>query len=101
MSSAGPLTDPDALRKNVSGTVFGFPPVSSTWEAKFVICATTRHGAVTGASRSRLVTATVSALAGARSVAGRAARRRGGRGADVSILATASAVPAHQASEVR
>ena len=28
-----PLTDPDALRKKVSGTVFGLPPVSSTWEA--------------------------------------------------------------------
>src|ERR1700758_4407214 len=101
MSSAGPLTDPDALRKNVSGTVFGFPPVSSTWEAKFVICATTRHGAVTGASRSRLGPATVSALAGARSMAGRSASSCAVVDADVLILATASAVPAHQASEVR
>jgi hypothetical protein len=36
------------LRKNVSGTVSGFIPESRTWETKLVICATTRHGAVTG-----------------------------------------------------
>ncbi len=65
MSPTGPVIDPDALRKKVSGTFFGFPPVSSTWDAKFVIWATTRHGAVTGDSSSRLLTDTVSVLAAA------------------------------------
>ena len=76
-------------------------PVSSTWEAKLVICATTRHGAVTGASRSKLFTATVSVLAAARSIAARSASSCAVVVAAVSTLATASAVPAHQASEVR
>ena len=101
MSSTGPAIDPDALRKNVSGTFFGSPPVSFTWDAKLVICATTRHGAVTGASRSKLFTATVSVLAAARSIAARSASSCAVVVAAVSILATASAVPAHQASEVR
>ena len=101
MSSTGPVIDPDALRKNVSGTFFGSPPVSSTWDAKLVICATTRHGAVTGDSSSRLLTGTVSVLAAARSIAGRSANSCAVVVASVSTLATASELPAHQASAVR
>ena len=73
MSSTGPLIDPDALRKNVSGIVFGFHPASSTWEAKLVICATTRHGAVTGDSSSRLLDRHGLGARGGRSIAARSA----------------------------
>ena len=48
MSSKGPVIEPEDLRKNVSGIVFGSMPASLTCDTKFVICATTRHGAVTG-----------------------------------------------------
>src|ERR1700753_35914 len=54
MSPAGPVIDPDALRKNVSGIVLGSMPASLTCEAKLVICATTRQGAVTGEISVRL-----------------------------------------------
>src|SRR5208283_125912 len=101
MSSTGPAIDPDALRKNVSGTFFGSPPVSLTWDAKLVICATTRHGAVTGDSSSRLLTGTVSVLATARLIDGRSASSCAVVVASVSILATASGLPAHQPSAVR
>ena len=73
MSSNGPLMDADALRKNVSGMLFGSMPASVTCEAKFVICATTRHGAVTGETSSRLSTGTVSVLCAAASIAARSA----------------------------
>src|ERR1700693_2753111 len=93
--------DPDALRKNVSGTVVGFMPASLTCEAKLVIWATTRHGAVTGERSSRVLGATVSVLAAAPSIA-RPSRTRGAGGVrGVSPLATSSGVPAHQASWVR
>ena len=55
MSSNGPLMEPEALRKNVSGMVFGSIPASLTCEAKLVICATTRHGAVTGETQFEAV----------------------------------------------
>ncbi len=42
--SNGPLIDAEDFRKKVSGIVFGSIPASRTWEAKFVIWATTRHG---------------------------------------------------------
>ena len=101
MSSTGPAIDPDALRKNVSGTFFGSPPVSFTCEAKLVIWATTRHGSVTGDSSSRLLTGTVSVLAAARSIGGRSANSCAVVVASVSTLAAASGVPAHQPSSVR
>ena len=44
----GPLIEAEDFRKNVSGTDFGSMPASLTCEAKLVICATTRHGVVTG-----------------------------------------------------
>ena len=59
MSSDGPVIDPDALRKNVSGIDLGSMPASLTCEEKLVICATTRHGAVTGDISVRLSRGTV------------------------------------------
>ena len=62
--------------------VFGSMPASLTCEAKFVIWATTRHGAVTGETRSRLSTGTVSRAVGG-GVDGRAVGQQlagGGRG---------------------
>ena len=87
MSSSGPLIDPDALRKNVSGIVFGSMPASLTCEAKFVICATTRHGVVTGETSVRLSTGTVSWLCAAASIAARSASSSPVVVAVVSILA--------------
>ena len=75
--------------------------MSLTCDAKFVICATTRHGAVTVDRSSRLLTATVSVLAAARSIAGRSANSCAVVVASVSTLAMASELPAHQASAVR
>jgi len=66
MSSNGPLMEPEALRKKVSGMVFGSVPACSTWEMKLVIWATTRHGAVTGETSRELFSGTVSVLCAAR-----------------------------------
>ena len=68
MSSKGPLIEPDVLRKKVSGMVSGLSPESLTWLAKLVICATTRQGAVTGDTRSRVAGSTVFLLARAASI---------------------------------
>ena len=48
-------------------------PTSRTWEAKLVIWATTRQGAVTGDTSARLFTGTVSSLTAAAVIAGRSA----------------------------
>ena len=73
MSSNGPLIEPEVLRKKVSGMVSGLRPASFTWLAKLVICATTRQGAVTGDTRSRVAGSTVSLLPGAASICSRSA----------------------------
>src|SRR6185312_10972684 len=97
----GPVIDPDAFRKKVSGTVFGSMPTSLTCDAKLVIWATTRHGAVTGEHSFKSADATVSVPGAARSIAARSASSCAVVVARVSILATASVVPAHHASGVR
>ena len=74
MSSNGPLMEADDFRKNVSGTVFGSIPESTTWDSKLVICATTRQGVVTGERSDRESTGTMSVLAAAALMATRSAR---------------------------
>ena len=101
MSSNGPLIDPDALRKNVSGIVVGSMPASLTCEAKLVICATTRHGAVTGETRSRVSTGTVSVPCGRPSMAARSASSSPVVVAVVSTFAAPVGVWTHQVSAVR
>src|SRR3954462_1560247 len=101
MSSNGPQIEPDVLRKKVSGTVFGSMPASVTCEMKFVICATTRHGAVTGETRARLSTGTVVPLWAAASMAAQSASSSPVVAADVLILAAPVGVWIHQASAVR
>src|ERR1700739_618335 len=101
MSSTGPAIDPDALRKNVSGTFFGSPPVSLTCDAKLVICATTRHGFVTGETNARLSTGTASLLLTAASMAARSASSSAVVVAPVLILVAPVGVCTHQASTVR
>src|SRR6478609_2144612 len=101
MSSNGPVIDAEAFRKKVSGMVFGSIPASVTCEMKLVICATTRHGAVTGESRSRLSTGTVSELWAAASIAARSASSSPVVVAVVAILAAPVEVWTHQASAVR
>src|SRR5690348_9594416 len=101
MSSNGPLMDADALRKNVSGMVFGSIPASLTCETKFVIWATTRHGAVTGETRSRLSTGTLTAPCEAASMADRSDNSSPVVIASVSILTAPAVVWTHQASAVR
>ena len=90
------------LRKNVSGIDVGSMPASLTCEAKLVIWATTRHGAVTGETSARLSTGTVSVLCAAASI-GRAVGEQlaGGGRASVAILAAPVGVWTHQASAVR
>ena len=84
MSSNGPLIEPDVLRKKVSGMVSGLRPASLTWLAKLVICATTRQGAVTGDTRSRVAGSTVCLLARAASICSRLGEQlAGGRGVGV------------------
>lgn len=89
------------MRKNVKGTVVGFPFVSVTCETKFVIWATTRQGAVTGETRSRSSTGTVSLLVAAASIAGRSASSSAVVVALVCTLAAPVGVSTHQASAVR
>src|SRR6185437_1254198 len=101
MGSNGPLIDPDALRKNVNGTLAGLPPVSVTWEAKLVICATTRQGTVTGDTSARLSTGTMSAATDAAVIAGRSASSSAVVRAAVGILVAPEAVRTHHASAVR
>src|SRR3954466_7012621 len=101
MSSNGPLMDAEALRKKVSGMVFGSIPASVTCETKFVIWAATRHGAVTGETSARLSTGTVVPLWAAASMAARSASSSPVVAADVSILAVPVGVWTHQASAVR
>ena len=92
MLSKGPLIEPDVLRKKVSGTVFGSIPALLAWDAKFVICATTRQGTVTGEIRRSLSTGAVSALCTAASMAGRSVSSSPVVAASVSILAAPSAI---------
>jgi hypothetical protein len=100
MSAKAPLMDADDLRKNVSGTVFGSMPESLTWDSKLVICATTRHGAVTGETSSRSVSGTDSPAAAA-AMAARSASSSAVDPAVVAIRAAPDAVFTHQASAVR
>src|SRR5277367_3680769 len=100
MSPDGPVIDPDALRKNVSGIDLGSMPASLTCEEKLVICATTRQGAVTGESSLRLSSGTASAPDAA-SMAARSASSSAVVVAAVSILTAPVAVTTHQASAVR
>ena len=62
VAELGLVTDPEALRKKVSGVLAGSRPTSLTCEAKSVARATTRHGVVIGDSSARLCTGTVSVL---------------------------------------
>src|SRR6478672_6781256 len=101
MSSVGPLIEPDALRKNVNGTVAGSMPASLTWEVKFVIWATTRHGAVTGETSSRLLSGTLSVLAAAAWTAARSRNNAAVVVAVVSIFTAPVSVRTYQASAVR
>src|SRR6478735_457378 len=101
MSSVGPLIDPDALRKNVNGTVAGFMPASLTCDAKFVIWATTRHGVVTGDTRARASRGTVSVMCFAASIAARSRSSSPVAAAVVSILTAPVSVWTYQASAVR
>src|ERR1700721_2024492 len=101
MSSKGPVIDADALRKKVSGTDAGSIPASLTCDVKLVICATTRHGLVTGDNSSRPSTATVSTPAVAASIAARSDSSAPVVVAVVSILAAPRGVLTHQASAVR
>ena len=66
-----------------------------------VIWATTRQGAITGESRSRLSTGTVVVSEAAASMAARSASRAPVVVAAVAILAAPVAVCTHQASAVR
>src|ERR1700756_56718 len=99
--SKGPLIEPDVLRKKVSGTVFGSMPAPLTWDAKFVICAITRQGTVTGEIRRRLSMGTVRAVCAAASMAVRWASSSPVVAGGVAILAAPSAVWTHQPSAVR
>src|ERR1700753_1364927 len=99
--SNGPLIEPDVLRKKVRGTVFGSMPAPLTWDAKFVICATTRQGTVTGEIRRRLLMRTVCAVWAAASMAVGWVSSSPVVAEGVSILAAKSAVWTHQPSAVR
>ena len=101
MSSNGPLIEADDFRKKVSGTVFGFIPESRTWDSKLVICAITRHGAVTGEHSANPSTATEPSAAAASSIAARSASSSLVLVAAVEILAAPVGVWTHQASLVR
>jgi hypothetical protein len=89
------------LRKNVSGTVVGLPFVSLTCEAKFVIWAMTRQGAVTGEIGARSASGTVSVLVAAAAIADRSARSSAVVLTLVLTLAAPVGVSTHQASAVR
>src|SRR6516225_2973259 len=91
--------EPDVLRKNAAGTVFGSMPESMAWDRKLTAWATTRHGAVTGDSRSRSVDGT--AGPSAVMIASRSASSAAVVAAVVLILTAPRGVSAHQASRVR
>src|ERR1700732_4054741 len=101
MSPDGPVIDPDALRKNVSGIDLGSIPASLTCEEKLVICATTRQGAVTGDVSVRLARGTGSDPAAAASMAAGSANRPAVVVASVLTFTAPVAVLTHQASAVR
>src|SRR5690348_1984520 len=101
MSSTGPQIDPEVLRKKVSGMVSGSIPASVTCERKFVIWATTRHGAVTGERSARLDAGTTSSLDNAASIAARSASSSPVVAAVVLIRDAPAGVRTHQASTVR
>jgi hypothetical protein len=89
------------LRKNVNGTVSGLRPASFVCEAKFVIWATTRHGAVTGDTRASESTGTMSLLTAAAEIASRSRSSWAVVAALVAILTAPSGVATYQASTVR
>src|ERR1700722_8316577 len=101
MSPDGPMIDPDALRKNVSGIDLGSMPASLTCEEKLVICATTRQGAVTGEISVRLSSGTVLDPDAAASMAGRSGHSSAVLVAPVLILTPPVSVTSHHASAVR
>src|ERR1700733_7669666 len=101
MSPDGPMIDPDALRKNISGIDLGSMPASLTCEEKLVICATTRQGAVTGEISVRLSKGTVCDPDAAASIAARSANRAAVVVASVLTLTAPVALLTHQASAVR
>src|ERR1700684_4185039 len=97
ISSNGPTIEPDALRKNVSGIDLGSMPASLTCETKLVICATTRHGEVTGETSVRLSIGTPSDPdAAATSMVARSASRSRVVAAALSILVAPDSVATHQ-----
>src|SRR5579859_4062017 len=100
-SSYGPLIDPEVLRKKVNGTDSGLKPASCACEAKLVIWATTRHGAVTGEIRASDSTGTVAELAAATAIAERSPSSWAVVRASVTIRAAPPAVATYQASAVR
>ena len=67
-------------------------PTSLTCDAKLVICATTRHGAVTGETSARLRTGRMSVLAAAAVIAARSASSSAVVRAAVWILAAPEGV---------
>src|SRR6516165_2712259 len=91
--------EPDVLRKNAAGTVSGSMPESVAWDRKLTACATTRHGAVTGDSRSRSPGGTAGPPAAV--IASRSASSPAVVAAVVLILTAPRGVSAHQASRVR
>src|ERR1700690_3626325 len=101
MSPDGPMIDPDALRKNVSGIDLGSMPASLTCEEKLVVCATTRQGAVTGESSVGLAGGRGSDPGAAGAIAARSANRAAVVVGSVSPFTAPVAVLTHQASAVR
>src|SRR6516165_6112359 len=91
--------EPDVLRKNAAGTVSGFMPESMAWDRKLTAWATTRHGAVTGESRSRPAAGTAGPSAAV--IAPRSASSAAVVAAVVLILTAPRGVTTHQASRVR
>src|SRR6476646_529719 len=101
MSSDGPHTEPEALRKKVSGVLVGSRPTSLTCDAKLVAWASTRHGVVIGDSSVRLLTGTVSVHLAAASMAERPASNSVVVAASVLTRAAPEAVCTHHPSAVR
>src|SRR3984957_19751097 len=101
MSPDGPVIDPDALRKNVSGIDLGSMPASLTCEQKLVICATTRQGAVSGEISLRPSRGTASVPRAAASIAARSANSSAVVTASVLICTAPAAAVTHQDSVVR
>src|SRR6516164_4690330 len=91
--------EPDVLRKNAAGTLSGSMPESVAWDRKLTAWATTRHGAVTGDTRSRSPGGTAGPPAAV--IASRSASSAAVVAAVVLILTAPRGVSAHQASRVR